>query len=120
MNRSEQTEEWRREHDRRRKAAQRARLNPPETNLPDSSWLEDAACFAFGTDTAVFFPPSSHSGKARRGAYDEARTICSVCPVRTPCLDDALRWEAQRGVQRVGFVGGMSPEERGREHARRR
>ncbi len=87
--------------------------------LPSTDWLDDAACFKSGIDTEVFFPPSSGSGRPRLGAWDAPRAICNVCPVRNPCLEDALRWESSRGVQRVGFVGGMSPEERAREHARR-
>ncbi len=103
----------------RQRAAKRTPPPPVQIGLPDSSWLDDAACFKFGVDTEVFFPPTNGPGRYRKGAWDEPRSICSVCPVRTPCLDDALRWEAGRGVQRVGFVGGMTPEERAREHASR-
>lgn len=123
MSRSEAEAEWYREHERTRRARQRAakrsQADLVPVGLPSTDWLDDAACFKFGVATEIFFPPNTGGGRYRKDAFDAPREICAVCPVRTPCLDDALRWEASRGVQRVGFVGGMSPEERAREAARR-
>lgn len=73
------------------------------------SWLDQAACK--GKPTSLFFIEKGDS-------YDVARTLCSTCPVREECLEDALSWETQG--QRNGFVGGLSPEERDHEVRYRR
>ena len=61
------------------------------------AWHADAACKT--ADTATFFP--------RRGEpVEPAKAICAGCPVRAPCLDDAM---AQRTS---GIWGGASESER--------
>lgn len=75
------------------------------------SWREQAACS--GAPLDVFFPPPSGPGQ-----YDAARVICSGCPVKSDCLDDALThgfaWRDD------GFRGGMTPRERDRLRGRLR
>ena len=45
-------------------------------------WQRGAACL--GTDTDLFFPPSSEE------VPPEVCAICRRCPVREPCLEYAL------------------------------
>lgn len=50
--------------------------------------------------------------------YEEAKAICSVCPVREECLEHALL-----NKERFGLWGGLAPIERlriERKHRRRR
>lgn len=70
--------------------------------------------------TAIFFPPRPPSpgrkGKAGQpDPYAQARRICAHCPVREPCAHFALA-----GNEQHGLWGGMSPDERATERARRR
>ena len=79
--------------------------------MRDHWWSEEAACR--DEPKAIFF-----DGDLRRsGAYEEARPICERCPVRLPCLDEALAQE--KNYQRFGYFGGMTPQERDREAQRR-
>jgi WhiB family transcriptional regulator, redox-sensing transcriptional regulator len=48
-------------------------------------WRDRAACAAPGIDPEVFFPEPG-----RRNGAAEAKRICARCPVRAPCLDEAL------------------------------
>jgi WhiB family transcriptional regulator, redox-sensing transcriptional regulator len=61
-------------------------------------WMSDAACA--GADHELFFSESP-----RRVA--RAKSICSSCPVRIPCLVDALECN-----ERYGIWGGLTTEER--------
>ncbi|WP_125570093.1 WhiB family transcriptional regulator [Nocardioides baekrokdamisoli] len=67
--------------------------------------MREAACR--NEDPDLFFPP----GESKRGAAqsDEARGVCGVCGVRQPCLELALRTNAEYGIW-----GGFSPKEVGR------
>ena len=64
------------------------------------SWRQHAACR--GIDPDVFYPPSDEEA-------EEAKAICGICPVRTPCLEHAL---ANR--ERDGVWGGATERERRR------
>src|SRR5215217_3776896 len=58
-------------------------------------WFDDGTCWeAFG-DTSPF--------------YEQARTICNACPVKTECLAHALQEK-----ERYGMWGGLTPIERRR------
>jgi WhiB family transcriptional regulator, redox-sensing transcriptional regulator len=69
------------------------------------AWVDDALCAQ--TDPEVFFPAK---GMASRSAV----RVCRACPVRTPCLEEALDAEPAWGLR-----GGMTPRQRSRERARR-
>jgi WhiB family redox-sensing transcriptional regulator len=68
-------------------------------------WRRDAACRNFPTE--LFFP-IGHGPRALAQA-NQAKRICSECPVRPDCLDYALATNVQFGV-----FGGMSEDERRR------
>lgn len=67
-------------------------------------WRDSAICK--GTDQTIWFPDAEDS----RIAYQKARAICSKCPVRQECLDDAIATDELTH----GFRGGMKPKERQR------
>jgi WhiB family redox-sensing transcriptional regulator len=58
----------------------------------------------------VFYPPSEDDGLA-----EEAKTICSLCAVRRPCLEFALTTREKHGVW-----GGLTERERRRVLRQRR
>jgi len=79
---------------------------------PDRWWLR-ARCR--GMPAELFFAPESvdlgHRQANRCSTYyDKARTICSGCPVREPCLAETLTGPAMYDA--YGFRGGKSPKER--------
>jgi WhiB family transcriptional regulator, redox-sensing transcriptional regulator len=63
-----------------------------------------------GSDTMVFYPPSDDDSLA-----EEAKTICSLCAVRKPCLEFALSTREKHGVW-----GGLTERERRRVLRQRR
>jgi WhiB family redox-sensing transcriptional regulator len=63
-----------------------------------------------GSDTIVFYPPSEDDSLA-----EEAKTICSLCAVRKPCLEFALNNREKHGVW-----GGLTERERRRVLRQRR
>ena len=65
----------------------------------DRRWREQALCRE--TDPDAFFPEKGQTPYA-------AQRVCSVCPVRTECLADAL---ARRDVA-FGVLGGLTPRQR--------
>jgi len=68
------------------------------------NWADRAACR--GKPLHLWFPPSG-------GAMKTARIICAGCPVRQPCLTEALEQEAGEHVtMRSGMRGGLTPAER--------
>ncbi|MER6198385.1 WhiB family transcriptional regulator [Streptomyces sp. NPDC001586] len=67
------------------------------------NWRHEAACR--WEDPDLFFPVGS-SGPALV-QIEEAKAVCSRCPVRENCLQWALD-----GGQDFGVCGGMSEEER--------
>ncbi len=64
------------------------------------AWHAFAACR--GEPVALFFP---EPGLGPVGGSSAARTLCAVCPVRTPCADAGLD-------ESDGVWGGTEPEER--------
>ena len=77
----------------------------------DDGWQRDAACL--GASPELFFPVG-HTALGRAEAW-AAKRICSGCPVRTRCLEWAIRTGESTGVW-----GGMTEEERREEVKRRR
>ena len=63
-----------------------------------------------GSSTVVFYPPSDDDSLA-----EEAKTICSMCTVRKPCLEFALTTREKHGVW-----GGLTDRERRRVLRQRR
>jgi WhiB family redox-sensing transcriptional regulator len=76
---------------------------PRPPAAPAIAWLVRAACR--GEDPELFFPISAKGpGHAQ---HERAKSICRRCPVRTPCLDYAMRRREEHGIW-----GGTDPEER--------
>lgn len=63
-------------------------------------WRDHAVCKGRGD---VFFGPDGETPEDRDARETRAIAICRPCPVRQPCLDDALSWPSQIGV--AGGVG---------------
>ena len=91
--------------------------------LMDDSWRRDALCrelVALGEASIEFwFPPSERpDGKVHPTVYAKARRICDECPVRYPCLQDALdeeeRTSGMRGAATPNGCGCGSNEKGGR------
>lgn len=74
-------------------------------NLPrPRTWRDEAACAE--VDTAIFFPVSTAGVSAEvEAAY--AKTFCTACPVKAPCLRHALTRREDYGVW-----GGLDEHER--------
>lgn len=72
----------------------------------DQTWRHNAACR--GIDPDIFYPADDDPG-------DEAKAICQVCPVRTPCLEWALSTREKEGIW-----GGATERERRRLIRQRR
>jgi WhiB family transcriptional regulator, redox-sensing transcriptional regulator len=68
-------------------------------------WRLEAACQDLPTE--LFFP-IGHGPRAE-AQVDQAKNICTGCPVRRPCLDYAMATNAQYGV-----FGGLAEDERRR------
>lgn len=77
-----------------------------ETKVSD--WRDRAECLGAGAH--IFFPDIE---KGERGdhVWEQARSICSVCPVTRECLSYALPFEEVTG-RRDGMFGGLTPKER--------
>jgi WhiB family redox-sensing transcriptional regulator len=71
--------------------------------LQGRDWRQLAACAKPGVDPELFF--SSERGKER-----QAKRICANCPVKAPCLADAL---ARPPNADFGIYGGTNPRQRG-------
>ena len=70
------------------------------------SWRALARCR--GVDPEIFHPAPEDEGEA-------AKAICGLCPVREPCLDEALLHREKDGVW-----GGLTARERRRLLRQRR
>ncbi|SDN55142.1 WhiB family transcriptional regulator [Allokutzneria albata] len=71
-------------------------------------WRDTAACRDLGSE--LFFD---------NARTDEAKAVCSTCPVLAACRTDQLAWEAESASRRyytVGVFGGLSGPERNRIH----
>jgi WhiB family redox-sensing transcriptional regulator len=66
-------------------------------------WRDHAACLGLPHDD--FYPH-----RTAVAWEEEAKFWCNRCPVRTECLDDALRAEAHETVW--GVRGGLNEDER--------
>lgn len=71
-------------------------------------WRDLAVCA--GGDPELWFPPKGDPFRS-----EQAIMICRGCPVREQCAEDAIVTGVEHGV-----FGGMTPEERKAERARRR
>jgi WhiB family redox-sensing transcriptional regulator len=91
--------------------ADRSALPGPIADLYE--WQFAGSCRA--SDPALFFPPESARGPARRKREDAARAICSNCPVLEACRAHGLRVREPYGVW-----GGLSEDERAEIYAARR
>jgi WhiB family transcriptional regulator, redox-sensing transcriptional regulator len=67
-----------------------------------ASWMSRSLCRDSGVSPDLFFPSDG-------AGVDIARKFCADCPVRTPCLEYALRNHIDHGVW-----GGTSERERRR------
>jgi WhiB family transcriptional regulator, redox-sensing transcriptional regulator len=76
------------------------------------SWQDRAACT--GMNAQLFFGPDGERWQDREIREAKAKAICALCPVREPCLSDALRNSIKHGIW-----GGLNNEERTRERRRR-
>jgi WhiB family redox-sensing transcriptional regulator len=76
------------------------------TAAPSTEWQQQGLCRS--VDATVFFPPAHFEHKPEREAREaKAKAICVDCPVRSACLDWALRVREPHGVW-----GGYSESER--------
>lgn len=80
---------------------------PPAPLAENWDWQLQAACR--GMDSAGFFHPPGERLRARDRRIEAAKAICQECPVRSACLDHALRMREPYGIW-----GGRSEEERAR------
>lgn len=79
--------------------------------MNDTTWMHRAACRGKGT---LFFGPDGERAKDRETREVEAKAICSLCPVRVPCLDSALEH-----FEKGGIFAGLDEDERRLEYRRR-
>lgn len=77
------------------------------------SWQDRAACG--GMEALLFFGPDNEPRSAREIREAKAKAVCQLCPVRSQCLDYALRNSIRHGIW-----GGLNEEERARERRRAR
>lgn len=66
----------------------------------NNRWMDDAACATVATDE--FFPD-----RGDNRAANQARLICSTCPVIAECLAYAQQVEFEYGI-----FGGLAPLDR--------
>lgn len=82
--------------------------------LEQIAWKTRAACR--GVDPNLFFPPTNTNSKRprKRDPFSQARLICSTCPVKQECLEEAVLFEDFHGMR-----AGLEPEELRRVTLRR-
>ncbi|MDD7968445.1 WhiB family transcriptional regulator [Actinomycetospora lemnae] len=71
--------------------------------MTDTTWRQRAACR--DADPELFFP-SAEDGPIHDAQVATAKAVCSRCPVRRPCLTEALE------RMPYGVAGGVSEQER--------
>ncbi|HUD81709.1 MAG TPA: WhiB family transcriptional regulator [Patescibacteria group bacterium] len=81
-------------------AAEAAYIGAVSTSELDISWKRRGACR--GIDPDLFYP-------VKESDADDARQVCSGCPVREQCLEYALA-----ANEKYGVWGGTSERERRR------
>lgn len=85
----------------------------PDTE-PAVDWRKSGACRE--TDPEAFYP---NPGDTR--GINQAKEICTACPVRLTCLEDALAEEGGRSKDnRFGVRGGLTHGQRYALYQRRR
>jgi WhiB family transcriptional regulator, redox-sensing transcriptional regulator len=82
----------------------------PAAHLWD--WQVQGACRVLPPE--MFFHPEGERGRSRRQRIEQAKEVCSTCPVLEACREHALTVREPYGVW-----GGMGEEERQRLYARR-
>lgn len=75
-------------------------------------WEDDAACAEIGM--GMFLPPDSDDGAQwNSNTYAAGKAVCDRCPVRAPCLEDAMAHEGDLSLHfRTGLYGGLTPNQR--------
>lgn len=89
-------------------AGKRHKPNPGLTHArrhPIGPWTEHAACQDKPTD--IFFGSDGERPEARAKREAKAKQVCAECPVRTICLEYALKRPEKPGVW-----GGFGEDER--------
>jgi len=82
-----------------------------------SDWRDSARCL--NTDPEMWFVATPGQRASNRDREDHAasvllmRAICAACPVIAPCLEEALRLNAE------GFWGGLTEAERAQIRGRK-
>ena len=72
----------------------------------DRSWQPVALCR--GNHSHLFFPPSTTERKDERERREvRAKSICRMCPVKSPCLEYAMEIREPYGIW-----GGLTEAER--------
>jgi hypothetical protein len=72
----------------------------------DENWRTFAVCLSMPVE--LFFPPDAIDGRCLpKSYYDEAKSLCVQCPVRTTCLERGMDEE-------FGVWGGLTRAERKR------
>lgn len=61
----------------------------------DISWMDDAECHNYSNE--LFYPKESR-GIGYAAAVAVAKEVCGSCPVRSKCLDYALKTDQQYGI----------------------
>jgi WhiB family redox-sensing transcriptional regulator len=87
----------------------------------DQDWRDHAACRKPANTTragwrlhdSIWYPAGDG------GHYEQAQRICAICPVKAPCLEYALQFEAAKPGSRWGVFGGLTADQR-RRLARKR
>ena len=75
--------------------------NPCDFSLPEADrWVADAAC-------GDPFGPSMFPHEKDKDGVELAKAVCSGCPVRQQCLDEAIG-----NGEQYGIWGGLTAEER--------
>lgn len=75
-------------------------------------WEDEAACQGL---EHLFLPESKH-----RSSAAPAKAVCSGCPVRSTCLEHAMRSEGDLGPKfRFAVYGALTPSERYELHLQR-
>jgi WhiB family redox-sensing transcriptional regulator len=72
----------------------------------NQSWRQHASCR--GLDPEIFYPVTDEEAEV-------AKTVCTMCPVRQPCLEHALT-----SREKDGIWGGATERERRRMIRQRR
>lgn len=83
-----------------------------KTSTGGIRWMDRAACA--GRDIVLFFGDDGERQPDREIREWCATEVCSICPVRTDCLDYAITSD-----QRSGVWGGLTEDERASERRRR-